>query len=222
MPKIINLRGTSGAGKSHLVKELMSRYAAREPEFVEGRKQPIGYLCHRPGGLSLYVVGHYEIACGGADTISKELEVHGNRYSGLDLVYHLVTTAASLGYDVIYEGLVVSSDVHRCIALSKLYQLLVIELNTPLAMCNAAVEDRRAEKAAIRGYDAKPLVLGRDGTPKHSQAKFKALITQRPHFRNAGVDFRHISRAEALDACLSFLQLTESKTALGEVAGANG
>jgi hypothetical protein len=204
--RILNLRGTSGAGKSYIVRQLMSHYTPIK-DFVDGRKQPIGYLCNRPDGPSLYVVGHYEIDCGGADTISKGQIYNGVFVEGADLIFAIIVAAIDRQWDVVYEGLMISSDVTRCIDLKTRGQLLVIGLTTPLAECNAAVDARRAARAERRGRDAAPLKLGRDGTPKNSQAKFKALLTQRARFKDAGVDFRALNRADALRACLEFLSL---------------
>lgn len=209
MPKVINLRGTSGSGKTYIVRRVMEHYNAKTEfrhEIVEGkkRKQPIGYLYWRVEEQQnpLFVVGHYEGVCGGCDNLPY----------GLDYVYSLIHEQIDFGRDVIFEGLIVASDTQRCIDLKNKSELLVIGLDTSLADCNRAVDERRAEKAALTGKQPPPLKLGRDGTPKNSQAKFKALIPQRATFRRAGVDFRLLDRAGALQACLEHLGLVDKKT----------
>ena len=153
------------------------------------------------------MLGHYEIACGGGDTISNMLKVDGEYLEGIELVYALIRRAA-LQMDVIYEGLMISSDVNRCVALAEQHQLLVIGLTTPLEECIRSVEQRRDERAERRGKEAAPLKLNRQGLPKTIVAKHKALITQREHFRaKPHVDFRALDREHALKACLVHLGL---------------
>ena len=53
---IISLRGTSGAGKSHLVRRIMELYPNAHPEFVEFRAKPL-YTVHS-GAVA--ILGHYE------------------------------------------------------------------------------------------------------------------------------------------------------------------
>lgn len=98
---IINIRGTSGSGKSHLVRSVMDLYGLRTKFFVENRKQPIGYTAHRrTSGRNLSVLGHYETACGGCDTIpsldqifSRAMKAHGE-------------------HDVLFEGLIEIGRAH--------------------------------------------------------------------------------------------------------------
>ena len=100
---IINLRGTSGSGKSTVVRRVMEKYSqastgAINPQFSDGRKQPIGYACLPPDAdvQPLWIPGHYETACGGCDTLKT-----------VDQVYKEVTSAAELSYSVLFEGLMI-------------------------------------------------------------------------------------------------------------------
>lgn len=189
MSKAINIRGTSGSGKSHLVKEIMKLYDKKTPHFSQGRRQPIGYTLERKEGSPLYVVGHYEELCGGCDTII-----------GLDPVYDEIE-AALLDHkiDVIFEGLIVCSDVTRCIGLMEIADLLVIELDTPLNECLSNIQDRRY----IRG-DSRPV------NPKHTIAKMDQLVPQRKRFEAAGVDFRLLDYKWAFVDVKEFLGLEAS------------
>ncbi len=66
---IIQLLGSNGAGKSTLVRRVMMDYSVH-PVNVEGRQKPLYYICnHKVSGRGLMIVGHYEIDCGGGDTI---------------------------------------------------------------------------------------------------------------------------------------------------------
>ena len=86
MNRIINIRGTSGAGKSHLARRVMANYPVRKPVHVAGRKQPLYYEYEAPDhNVPLFVVGHYECACGGTDTM-KRLSAIGTRFSPIKSV----------------------------------------------------------------------------------------------------------------------------------------
>lgn len=187
--RAINIRGTSGSGKSHLVKEVMKLYDKKIPQYTKGRRQPIGYILERKDGDPLYVVGHYEELCGGCDTII-----------GLDAIYDEIEAAIyDYKMDVIFEGLIVCSDVVRCISLNDVTRLLVIELDTPLDECISNIQDRRY----IRG-DTRPV------NPKHTIAKMDQLVPQRKRFLDAGVDFRLLDYKWALVDVKEFLGFGES------------
>jgi predicted kinase len=185
---IINIRGTSGAGKSTLVRELMSRYAIVVPEYVLNRKRPIGYRCDRPGGRSLWVLGHYETACGGGDTVP-----------GLDENYRLVRQAGDAGCDVVYEGLIIQSDTRRCIELSKEHETLVVIIDVPLELCLASIQARRDARG-----DQRPL------NPANTLSKQKTIPSQERKLKEGGVDVRRLNREAGLKACLEALKLEDA------------
>lgn len=188
MSRILNLRGTSGTGKSYIVQMIRDSpdYVSCTPQRVMNRRQPIGYTHHRTNGAPLFIVGHYETACGGCDNISW----------GFQYIYQLINEKAELGLDVVFEGLVMCSDVVRCIDLHRRNQLLVIEIDTPLAACEQAIVSRRAERGNFKPLDMHNTVR-----------KAKALVPQRARFKDAGVDFRLLNRADALAASLNFLSI---------------
>lgn len=103
---IMNIRGTSGSGKSTLVKMLLDTF---DHFPVMGRlgdwKKPkcIGYII--PGPPSTFVVGRYETQCGGCDSMS---------YKGShEDIEALVREGATKGYNVVFEGLTISSTLTR-------------------------------------------------------------------------------------------------------------
>lgn len=162
---IINLRGTSGSGKSTLTRELMKRYPIKTRVKVKDRKQPIGYILNgaERGGIpyddlpQLYIPGHYETPCGGCDTITS-----------MDTIYDHVTRAADQGMDVFFEGLLLSSEFNRTLALAERFgreNLLVVGLDVGLQECLDSVNGRRREK---RGPDAPGV------NPKNTESKWKA------------------------------------------------
>jgi len=185
---IINIRGTSGSGKSHLVREIMALYGHKSPMMWPERKRPAGYLLHREWwqerGRRLYIAGHYETACGGCDTLPS-----------LNHVYAMVREAHSLGHDVLYEGVIVTSDVARVI---KIHQeqipIAVIGLNTPLETCVAGVQSRRDARGDEREFN-----------PRNTEAKMVTNVRGMEKLQAAGVDARWRSRAQALEDVRSLL-----------------
>lgn len=195
MPAALNLRGTSGSGKSTIVRTLMDRYPLKVPQFILGRKQPISYILYREhidDGAPLFVVGHYEQPTGGADSVSQ----------GMDYIYKMINDALDLRYDCIFEGLVVASDVTRCVSLKDRAQLMVIELNTPIEICLEGIRARRIARAAAKSAKKGIEILPKEVDPKNTVAKMKQLKPQRIRFKNAGVDFRYIDREEAMKSTL--------------------
>lgn len=110
---IINIRGTSGSGKTHLARELMAAMENVNP--IPGDSQIGGLGTHYPrnknskaigyAGTYTYpdkiphhvsIVGRYETACGGCDTIKTQ-----------DEICDRVRAFATRG-DVVFEGLLVS------------------------------------------------------------------------------------------------------------------
>jgi len=177
---IIMIRGTSGSGKSTIVRKLMDLYPTWLPEQREGRKRPIGYKCEADGHRPLWVAGHYETPCGGCDTLPT-----------IDNVYYLVNKAAEAEYDVVYEGLLIQSDIVRCVELGKRFPLIVIGLNTPLNECLAAIQSRRDARG-----DTRPL------NPANTAGKLNSLPGQQRRLTEGNVDFRLLNRDEAYELCL--------------------
>src|SRR3954452_12442271 len=89
---VINPRGTSGAGKTWLVREVMAAYqrggCEPTPVMRRGRSRPIGWRLRHPlGGRTLCVIGDYGGAKGGTDTIPL---IDG----GLDEAFRLTSSEA--------------------------------------------------------------------------------------------------------------------------------
>ena len=182
---IINIRGTSGSGKSSLARRVMEMYGgARLRIRKEGRTRPYGYLLQRlNGGKWLYVPGHYECPCGGCDTIK-----------GLDEVFDCVRKAHDAGHDVLFEGLIVCSDHNRTRALNDDgYPLLVVSLNLSVDECVESINIRRRAKKA----DALPVPR------KNTESKWKTNNSIMAKFQAGGV------RAEWHDRESGFARICE-------------
>lgn len=153
MGLVINPRGTSGAGKTWLVRGVMAAYCRGGAEAVplrrEGRSRPMGVrLSHPRGGRPLAVIGHYEATRGGTDTIPLA-------DGGLDEAFRLAGALAAGGDDVLLEGYRLSGDVERTAALARAQRargggLHVLCLDAPVE-CSVrnVVARRRAGTAAL-------------------------------------------------------------------------
>jgi len=182
---VVNVQGTGGSGKSTIVKRVMEHYPTITPDFIDGRKRPISYICEREGHRPLFVPGHYEIACGGCDTISK-----------VDDVYALVNTAAASGVDVLFEGIMCQDRAMGIIDLSKKYPTLVIALNTPLADCLASIQLRRDARG-----DDRPL------STRRTVDRERSLKSRVKRLRANNVNIKWANRDEALTLALEALEL---------------
>lgn len=180
---IVTIRGTSGSGKTTLTREVMAWYGTRVPTFRPGRRQPLYYSLWRElqlGTPDLIVLGHYESVCGGCDTINSFDEVFDTlaEVVGLGLAKH-----------VLFEGLTISTDTQRTIALHQLFpgQLKVLALTTPLDECVRSVNARRAERD--------PLALPVD--PEGTASKHRTVARSVTTFREAGIHVVTADREQA-------------------------
>lgn len=189
---LLNIRGTSGSGKTHIVNELMRLYPDIKavynndldhvPQYggpfrlPKQRKQPLYYLMHRAGGRPAALLGHYERACGGCDTISS-----------LDTIFGLAREHAEAGHDVIFEGLLVSAEFNRSDALFGDFPHTVLRLATPMEQCVASIQSRRDARG-----DERPL------NPKNTLLKDKAIISTVRKLQANGRSVIFADRSEAM------------------------
>jgi hypothetical protein len=168
---VINLRGTSGAGKSTVVHRLLSKWPSEVVETIGPRGKPLVYRVTIPGRRPLFVFGSYKNQCGGCDTISNIAEV----------LPQLLRRYAPQG-DILYEGLLLSGMYGvvgaELAALEREGKVRVVfaTLDTPLDVCLERVHQRRAARG-----NTKPL------NPSNTEAKYRAVwsshrsIEQRGH-----------------------------------------
>jgi len=181
---VFNIRGTGGSGKSTVVKRIMALYERCQPIFAEGRKQPLYYICSLPKngttGPTLLVPGHYEIACGGCDTLK-----------GPDIVYDLVRReGVQQNRHVLFEGIIIGDDVTRLdnLHLDNRGDVEVIALNTSIEDCVKAINDRRQAKKA----DAE--AVNPTNTRNRAERLRKYML---PRIKDAGIVVSVLGRAEA-------------------------
>lgn len=180
---IISLRGTNGAGKSHLVRDVMKFYPVKKEAWLNGgmsvRRKPIGYELEW-NDRKLFVPGHYEIANGGLDTI-------GN----IDDAYRLIKVYCAQ-YDVLYEGKNLTDNHRRLIELRDQQQVpcVAVFITTSFEECVASVRARGhsiAESTIRRLYDR--------------------TLKDRDELNDAGIEIVMGSRSEALSHVKTLLRL---------------
>jgi len=132
---IISLLGTNGAGKSHLVRRIMSFYPVSRKLEYPGRQKPAGYILthNNINEKHLYVPGHYEIANGGLDTLPS-----------LPMAYELMRIhALELGCNVLYEGKNFTDKPQNLLDLRDAgLPIAVALIDEPLEDCVKAVRER--------------------------------------------------------------------------------
>ncbi len=138
---IINIRGTSGSGKSTVMRKVMEHCGPWTAAYQEGRKQPLYY---RSTGdwKNLVVLGHYESPCGGCDTIGSARQVFELIQRFNDEMYGVDENAT-----ILCEGLLLSEDTKW---FSQLPDLRVYYLVTSLETCLAQIKQRRLAAGNIK------------------------------------------------------------------------
>lgn len=137
---ILHLLGSNGAGKSTLVRAVMRDYLLQDPVMVDGRQKPLYYRCftrrHSIEKINtLTVVGHYDIECGGADTIKH-----------WSTVMDVVEAAVARGDNVLLEG--PTGREHRLQGMAA--EIRVVWLQPALTTCVRGVQARGAKINAER------------------------------------------------------------------------
>lgn len=125
---IIQIRGTSGSGKTHCIRQVIGDLQNWKGHYENGRRQPL-YYTHKTKSLAL--LGHYESTCGGCDNVGSAARVFE--------VIRLVQKKHP-GLIILCEGLLLSEDVKWSQHLTDLH---VIYLNTPLNTCLKQIRARR-------------------------------------------------------------------------------
>jgi len=194
---IINIRGTSGSGKTTAVRGIMAMYPAEAIVILGSRKVPEAYEL-RPHDLtpngrdvqqSIYAIGSYENVCGGCDKIKTQDEI-------CDLVRHY----NQFGH-VLFEGLLLSTIFDRYNSLSR--QLRNAQgtyvwafLDTPAEECLRRIDGRRVE----RGLPSGTL------DPTKTTAKWNQFNNVRRKAQDAGLDVRILDHRDPVPQIWSWLR----------------
>lgn len=186
---IVNVRGTSGSGKTELVRRVMSAYTTLE--HIGPVKKPDGYVLTMSGRPDLYVVGSYQNVCGGCDGIKTQ-----------DEICDRVRRWAPQG-NVLLEGLLMSHLFSRYADLARelrpINRMVFAFLDTPLELCLDRVRRRREERAAAAGREAGPL------NPKNTETKWRDCRRCHQKFKDTGLDARWVSHLDGVEQVLELL-----------------
>jgi len=199
---IVNLRGGSGSGKSTVVKEIMKCYDTRIPFFIEGRKQPLWYDLsdsQNPEGRVLRVLGHYEIPCGGCDTIGAIGEE-----PAMKVIHRLVREANNANLHVLYEGVILTTLAGDLIQMvQEKLPIVVVNLTSDLETCLRGITARRLAKQGITNPTdeqtaAMKASLG-ESTIKNNIGKLKSAYKTARQLKAAGASVFDCDREEAVN-----------------------
>jgi len=193
---IIQIVGTSGSGKSHLMRSFL-KWAAESngalpfKEYIEGREAPIGYFFRLKGvqksknsRQDIYVPGHYDAPTGGCDTIHDVKQV-----------FTLIKDNYKIGRTVVFEGLFCMNQTRGPALAAEVGKgFVVLQLTTPLATCLSSINERRAERGE-----------GDLDTKKNTIQNYKRAENFSYRMRDAGARVIRTNRDEALDKLVSLL-----------------
>lgn len=178
---IINIAGTSGSGKSHLVRGFINWAEKRgvvKPCYKDDRKDPIGYDIILPKERTIHVVGHYgEADSGGCDTIRN-----------VNWIYDYIEEQYNAGKVVLYEGLFMMNMIRGPILAAETNCVYVLQFTDPLAVCIASIDKRRASRGDKR-------LLKKENTI----GNFRRANSYCDKMRAAGAEVIRVRRTEAFD-----------------------
>jgi hypothetical protein len=129
---VVKIHGTSGAGKTTIVRNIMDE--ATEVVPIGPLKRPEAYRVTHPRlKIPLYILGSYENKCGGMDSVSE-----------VENQIKLILAYAECGH-VLYEGLLLSTYYGRPgAAVAHMgWAHVWAFLNTPIEVCIERVKARR-------------------------------------------------------------------------------
>lgn len=183
---IINVRGTSGSGKTTVVRGLMALAAQTFP-LGEKLKKPDAYVLTLDRvAQPLHIIGSYENVCGGCDGIPTQ-----------DDICNRVRRYSAQGH-VVMEGLLMSHLFGRYQALDRELQpipYIWAFLDTPLELCLERVTQRRL----ARGND-KPL------DPTNTSAKWHDMRRVFAKCQAAGLDARWVDHTDPVPQVMEWLR----------------
>ena len=184
MPKIINLRGTSGSGKSTVAFTFLKNFPSEELKGADGKVK--GYrIDASSAGVKdpIFLLGKYTTACGGCDQIPTQQDAADR-----------AVAAFQSGGNVLMEGLLASAAGPGGAVTKTIHETenaIFAILDTPLETCIERVKARRAARGDERPFN--PKNTNDKWTQTHSTAK--VLDSQ-------GYDVRYVSHERAYEDVL--------------------
>ena len=169
---IINIRGTSGSGKTYTVKSFMEFYGPDSVIMLDEKRVAAHCVYYRM--MPVYFIGSYRNVCGGCDAIPTQ-----------DLACSLVRFFSQFGH-VVFEGLLMSHLYARYTALHKELveageKFVIAYMDTPLDLCIERVKQRRLEKGNTKELD-----------PQNTISHYNSTLKTWGKFEKDGVDLRWV------------------------------
>jgi len=222
---IVQIEGTSGSGKSYIVKSILPQYETKvlPTRWQEVRSRIEGYeVWNKEKTSCLYVVGPYHGVTGRAIGGGVDSMIHtnetwqrriqqgggfGERFSSpLDVISALIEEFSSRGH-VLFEGLIASGLFGRYKTLEeKLKQpWLWAFLDTPLEVCLERVAHRR-ETRLCRDHQQRflPVEIALLN-PQNTITRWHRMRKVYAKCRVAGLDARWIDHTRATEEILAYL-----------------
>lgn len=141
----VNLRGTSGSGKTTIVRNILMQQGWHT---INAQGKIWGYANPE---LRWIIIGSYENTCGGCDTIRTQQEVEDR-----------IEYCLNQGYNVLFEGLLISTLTSRWLELAKRVSdranVLFYYLDTPIEECLRRIDLRRKSAGNFKELNPKNTV----------------------------------------------------------------
>jgi ABC-type dipeptide/oligopeptide/nickel transport system ATPase component len=192
MNKIVNLRGTSGSGKTSVAKTFLDHLPNTPLKDATGKVK--GYhVDATAAGIAapLFILGRYDTACGGCDTIATQQEAAD-----------LAVKAWSSGGHVLMEGLLASAvGIKGAIpaTLEPTGAAVYAILDTPLHVCLERVKKRRDDRGETKPFN-----------PANTEAKYKQVHRAKVLLENEKCDVRMIDHTNAFKEVLAIYREAET------------
>jgi hypothetical protein len=182
---IINIRGTSGSGKSTIAFTLLDKFPF---EKIKDKNDKImGYKVEAGLSKPIYIVGKYETKCGGCDTIPTQQEAADRA-----VYFH------ELGGHVLMEGLLQSAAGPKgavTATISATNVACFVILDTPVEVCLDRVRARRLARG-----DERPL------NEKNTRDKWDQTMSTAKTMKKLGYDVRSIDHTRAFEDVMNILR----------------
>lgn len=187
---IIQVRGTSGSGKSTVMHEVMDKLGDWQAYYSPLFNNPYYYVLRKkPKGKTIILLGPYHIDGGGCDVMGKK-----SADRSAPAIYKLIEGLLEVDPSriILCEGLILSEDVKWT---SQMPDVKCLFLHTPLETCIDRIKKRRAKAG-----NKKP--LNTDNTSK----RVAVIERARKRLVDAGVFCRRASSTQATKIILDWIR----------------